>query len=37
VMRCASLNTPIPFNIELEKNFMAKARLNEYVQKLLAW
>jgi 2-oxoisovalerate dehydrogenase E1 component len=37
VMRCASLNTPIPFNMELEKNFMAKARLNEYVQKLLAW
>ena len=35
VMRCASLNTPVPFNIELEKNFMAKARLNEYIQKLI--
>ncbi|HEV7621775.1 MAG TPA: transketolase C-terminal domain-containing protein, partial [Flavisolibacter sp.] len=35
VMRCASLDTPIPFNIELEKNFMASARLNEYVQNLL--
>ncbi len=35
VMRCASLDTPIPFNIELEKNFMAKARLDEYVQKLM--
>jgi pyruvate/2-oxoglutarate/acetoin dehydrogenase E1 component len=23
VMRCASMDTPIPFNIELEKNFMA--------------
>jgi 2-oxoisovalerate dehydrogenase E1 component len=23
VIRCASLDTPIPFNIELEKNFMA--------------
>ena len=35
VLRCASLDTPIPFNIELEKNFMAKGRLDEYVQKLI--
>ena len=35
VMRCASLDTPVPFNIELEKNFLAKSRLHEYVQKLL--
>lgn len=35
VMRCASLDTPIPFNIELENNFMAKARLDESIQKLL--
>lgn len=35
VMRCASLDTPIPFNLELEKNFMAKARLNEVIQKLI--
>jgi 2-oxoisovalerate dehydrogenase E1 component len=35
VMRCASLDTPIPFNLELEKQFMAKGRLDEYVQKLL--
>jgi 2-oxoisovalerate dehydrogenase E1 component len=35
VLRCASLDTPIPFNIELENNFMAKARLGEYVNKLL--
>ena len=34
VMRCASLDTPIPFHLELEKNFMAKSRLDEYVQKL---
>ena len=34
VMRCASLDTPIPFSIELENNFLAKARLGEYVQKL---
>ncbi len=37
VIRCASLDTPIPFNIELEKNFLAKARLHECVQKLLAY
>ncbi len=35
VMRCASLDTPIPFSIELENNFMAKCRLDEMVQKLL--
>jgi len=35
VMRCASLDTPVPFNIELEKNFMSRSRLHEYVQKLL--
>lgn len=37
VLRCASLDTPVPFNLELEKNFMAKARLGEYVEKLLAY
>jgi 2-oxoisovalerate dehydrogenase E1 component len=37
VMRCASLDTPIPFNIELEQNFLAKARLGEMVEKLLAY
>lgn len=35
VMRCASLDTPIPFSVELEKNFMAKARLDKAVQQLL--
>ncbi len=35
VMRCASLDTPIPFNIELENNFMAKSRLAEVIQKLI--
>lgn len=35
VIRCASLDTPIPFNIELEKNFMARSRLDDYVQKLM--
>ena len=37
VMRCGSLETPIPFNIELEQNFMAKARLGDYVQKLIGF
>ena len=35
VLRCASLDTPIPFNIELEDNFLAKSRLEETVEKLL--
>lgn len=35
VLRCASLDTPIPFNIELEKNFLAKSRLEECVSKLV--
>ena len=37
VLRCASLDTPIPFNTELEKNFMASARLDETVERLLAY
>ena len=35
VMRCASLDTPVPFSIELENNFLAKARLDENIQKLI--
>ena len=35
IMRCASLDTPVPFNIELENNFLARARMHEVVQKLL--
>lgn len=35
VMRCASLDTPVPFNIELEKIFLAKERLDEVIQKLI--
>ncbi len=35
VMRCASLDTPIPFNIDLENNFLARARLDTYIEKLL--
>lgn len=37
VMRCASLDTPVPFNTELEQNFMAKARLGEMVERLLEY
>ena len=36
-MRCGSLDTPIPFNIELEKNFMAYSRLDEFVEKLMEY
>jgi 2-oxoisovalerate dehydrogenase E1 component len=35
ILRCASLDTPVPFSIELEQNFMAKKRLHETIQKLL--
>ncbi len=35
VMRCGSLDTPVPFNTDLEKNFLAKSRLDEMVQKLI--
>jgi 2-oxoisovalerate dehydrogenase E1 component len=37
VLRCASLDTAIPFNIELEKNFLANNRLRKTVEKLLAY
>jgi 2-oxoisovalerate dehydrogenase E1 component len=35
VMRCASLDTPVPFNTTLENNFLAKARLNDCVRQLM--
>ena len=35
VMRCASLDTPVPFSIELENNFLAKSRLHETVMRLI--
>lgn len=37
VMRCGSLDSPIPFNIDLEKNFMAYSRLDEYVKGLMEY
>jgi 2-oxoisovalerate dehydrogenase E1 component len=35
VMRCASLDTPIPFNIQLEQNFLASSRLSETIARLM--
>ena len=37
VLRCASLDTPIPFNGVLEQNFLANARLDDYVRKILTY
>jgi 2-oxoisovalerate dehydrogenase E1 component len=37
VLRCASLDTAVPFNMELEKNFLATARLMETVERLIAY
>jgi 2-oxoisovalerate dehydrogenase E1 component len=37
VMRCASLDTPVPFNAGLEVNFLAKSRLNQTLQNLLEY
>jgi 2-oxoisovalerate dehydrogenase E1 component len=35
IVRCASLDSPVPFAIELEKNFLAKSRLDAAVKKLI--
>jgi 2-oxoisovalerate dehydrogenase E1 component len=35
VIRCGSLDTPIPFNARLEQNFLANARLHDCMQQLL--
>jgi len=37
VMRCASMDTAIPMSKMLEDQFLAKSRLHETVQKLLAY
>ena len=37
VMRCGSLDTPIPFNIELEQQYMAKSRLDGVIKKLVRY
>ena len=35
VMRCASLDTPIPFSPELEQHYLAKARLAAMIKQLI--
>ncbi len=37
IMRCASLDTAIPMNKALEDQFLAKARLEETMEKLLSY
>lgn len=37
IVRCASLDTPVPFAIELEQNFLAKSRLAAAVEKLMSF
>ena len=37
VIRCASLDTPIPFNTALENNYLAKNRIDQAIKKLLAY
>jgi 2-oxoisovalerate dehydrogenase E1 component len=37
VIRCASLDTPVPFNPELEKNFLALSRLDDAIKKLITY
>lgn len=37
VLRCASLDTPVPFNVLLEKNYLAESRLKASIQQLLQY
>lgn len=37
VMRCASLDTPVPFNRDLENQFLAESRLDEAMKRLLQY
>ena len=37
VKRVASLDTPVPFNIELEKHFLARNRLKQQLDELLSY
>ncbi|MCA6466731.1 MAG: dehydrogenase E1 component subunit alpha/beta [Chitinophagaceae bacterium] len=37
VLRCASLDTPVPFNVLLEKNYLAESRLDASIQQLLQY
>jgi 2-oxoisovalerate dehydrogenase E1 component len=35
VVRCASLDTAVPFNMELERNFLARSGMADAIEKLL--
>lgn len=37
IMRCASIDTPIPFQQALEKQFMAKSKLADALKKLISY
>jgi len=37
VKRCAGLDTPIPFSIPLEKNYMANSRLDGLIEEILKY
>ncbi len=37
VLRCASLDTPVPFNTVLENNFLAKSRLDTVIKTMLSY
>jgi 2-oxoisovalerate dehydrogenase E1 component len=37
ILRCASLDTPVPFSSALEKNFLAKSRLDQCIRQLAAY
>ncbi len=37
ILRCASIDTPIPFNIDLEQNYLAKTRLGECIESLMCY
>lgn len=37
VMRCASLDTPVPFSLDLEKQFLASSRFHEKLTELLEY
>lgn len=37
VMRCGSLDTPVPFSVELENNFLARSTLEQKIEELLSY
>ena len=37
ILRCASLDTPVPFAADLERNFLASDRLNDSLSRLLSY